>query len=233
MNGAKHSLSLRERVGVREFEARWDSVPAAHSMDTMWFAVDNEGRVGLFDTGEDGALPLDAADLGGSLESSFDSMVFHAALFARARVGAWVPREAPSDDEPHRWLVVKGGTALEPSVFEEISSGPPWVGLSRKRLRYSKLEGRPDFIAVFTDSEVFEEFYEGEDRAQLIQYSHAHGDDPGLYVAREALPVAPLRIEELPQTTHETIKALQLPVDFTAAERVHLADYLAADRASC
>jgi hypothetical protein len=34
--------------------------PCAHSMDTSWFAVDAEGNVGLFDTSEDGALPLAA-----------------------------------------------------------------------------------------------------------------------------------------------------------------------------
>ncbi|MEI8044779.1 MAG: hypothetical protein WCL11_25430, partial [Verrucomicrobiota bacterium] len=34
--------------------------PCAHSMDTSWFAVDAEGNVGLFNTSEDGALPLAA-----------------------------------------------------------------------------------------------------------------------------------------------------------------------------
>ena len=31
--------------------------PAAHSMDSCWFAVDEAGHVGFFDTGEGGALP--------------------------------------------------------------------------------------------------------------------------------------------------------------------------------
>lgn len=34
--------------------------PAAHSMDTHWFAVDLEGNIGYFDTGESGALPSEA-----------------------------------------------------------------------------------------------------------------------------------------------------------------------------
>lgn len=33
--------------------------PAAHSMDTQWFAVDDDGHVALFDTGEAGAAPTD------------------------------------------------------------------------------------------------------------------------------------------------------------------------------
>src|SRR5262245_40565681 len=31
--------------------------PAAHSMDTTWFAVDRDGHVGVFDSGEPGAAP--------------------------------------------------------------------------------------------------------------------------------------------------------------------------------
>lgn len=31
--------------------------PAAHSMDTMWFAVDRDGRVAAFESGEAGAVP--------------------------------------------------------------------------------------------------------------------------------------------------------------------------------
>src|SRR5262249_54905015 len=34
--------------------------PAAHSMDTMWFAVDKDGRVACFDSGEAGAGPAGA-----------------------------------------------------------------------------------------------------------------------------------------------------------------------------
>ena len=33
--------------------------PAAHSMDTTWFAVDREGRVAVFDSGEAGAVPTE------------------------------------------------------------------------------------------------------------------------------------------------------------------------------
>lgn len=34
--------------------------PAAHSMDTSWFAIDNDGHVAVFDTGESGCVPEDA-----------------------------------------------------------------------------------------------------------------------------------------------------------------------------
>lgn len=38
--------------------------PAAHSMDTTWFAVDAEGSIAIFDTGEGGAVP-EVLDPGG------------------------------------------------------------------------------------------------------------------------------------------------------------------------
>jgi hypothetical protein len=41
-------------------------------MDTAWFAVDSDGHVARFDTGEDGALPLAAAHRGGPDDPNFD-----------------------------------------------------------------------------------------------------------------------------------------------------------------
>jgi hypothetical protein len=38
-----------------------DDFPAAHSMDTVWFAVDKDGHVGCFWSGEAGAVPVGAA----------------------------------------------------------------------------------------------------------------------------------------------------------------------------
>jgi hypothetical protein len=39
-----------------------EDFPAAHSMDSTWFAVDQKGQVGLFCTGEDGFAPSGASD---------------------------------------------------------------------------------------------------------------------------------------------------------------------------
>jgi hypothetical protein len=41
--------------------------PAAHSMDTDWFAVDRNGHVAHFDTGTDGAAPVDTGYSGGDV----------------------------------------------------------------------------------------------------------------------------------------------------------------------
>jgi hypothetical protein len=44
--------------------------PAAHSMDTEWFAVDRDGRVAVFDTGESGHAPegINSYDWGGAAD---------------------------------------------------------------------------------------------------------------------------------------------------------------------
>jgi hypothetical protein len=39
-----------------------DDFPAAHSMDTAWYAVDQDGYVGIFLTGEEGHIPRGAAN---------------------------------------------------------------------------------------------------------------------------------------------------------------------------
>jgi hypothetical protein len=39
-----------------------DDYPCSHSMDSYWFAVDKDGRVGYFSTGEAGAMPDNAGD---------------------------------------------------------------------------------------------------------------------------------------------------------------------------
>jgi hypothetical protein len=57
--------------------------PAAHSMDTMWFAVDAQGHIGSFNTGEAGALP--------------DSMM--------NRDDAWTIRQRLLDDLPRTNII--------------------------------------------------------------------------------------------------------------------------------
>ena len=204
-----------------------DDVPAAHSMDTSWFAVAAEGRVGLFDTGEDGALPLEAANLGGPSDPNFDALVFHAAMLAKARGGAWEKRDAPAAKEATRLLVVKPPPGLDPAVFEEISAGPPWVGLSRKPLKPSKLAGQGEFTAVLTEHELYDAGpVDDEAPPGVFTFAREHGDDPGRYSRLEA-PATPLLVDALPPSAREAIAALRLPIDFTTTQTVHLADHLA------
>jgi hypothetical protein len=54
--------------------------PAAHSMDSCWFAVDDQGQVAYFDTGEGGAIPTDdtfpkGGEAGGADPLDLDAVV--------------------------------------------------------------------------------------------------------------------------------------------------------------
>jgi len=46
--------------------------PAAHSMDTTWFAVDRDGHVGVFESGEPGAVPKEVDDSGGQIDDAVE-----------------------------------------------------------------------------------------------------------------------------------------------------------------
>jgi len=63
MVGCGHSSRLQKmcaRLAGSEASDRKRAMPdypAAHSMDSIWFAVDLDGNIAFFDTGEDGCLP--------------------------------------------------------------------------------------------------------------------------------------------------------------------------------
>ena len=45
--------------------------PAAHSMDTTFFAVDADGRVAIFTTGENGHVPITASGRNAGVPAAF------------------------------------------------------------------------------------------------------------------------------------------------------------------
>ncbi len=77
--------------------------PAAHSMDTVWFAVDRDGHVAVFESGEAGAVPDGAV----SEESDVSRESLAAALpDAQYRLVDWL---GESREEQHRELPDRGG----------------------------------------------------------------------------------------------------------------------------
>ncbi len=64
----------RIRVGEETMQAKTIppdvDFPAAHSMDSEWFAVDQDGNIAVFDTGESGVIPevAQGADQGAVFE---------------------------------------------------------------------------------------------------------------------------------------------------------------------
>ena len=55
-----------------------DDFPAAHSMDTEWFAVDADGQVALFISGENGSVPDDV--LPGDIDEVLEALGSHLSL---------------------------------------------------------------------------------------------------------------------------------------------------------
>jgi hypothetical protein len=76
-----------------------DDFPAAHSMDTTWFAVDRDGHVACFDSGEAGAVPAGA--FGGD-----------AAYEVRERLAQFLPRGEAAFDLAGRQVPGTEGKAV-------------------------------------------------------------------------------------------------------------------------
>jgi hypothetical protein len=98
--------------------------PAAHSMDTFWYAVDKEGHVGVFFTGENGHLPSVPA---GPFQDT-DLMEFVRQLRGGAPRG---DDEEEDEDEEFDWDAVVG-EAAERGLFvyeydeEELPVAAPY-----------------------------------------------------------------------------------------------------------
>jgi hypothetical protein len=92
--------------------------PAAHSMDTDWFAVDGAGQVGLFQSGPDGAYPSDAYG-GGSLHDGVSGPDLNDILH-QLRAGQ---QDADPDDWEVDGFVQAGLYVFESSDGEHLS--PP------------------------------------------------------------------------------------------------------------
>src|SRR4051794_10360255 len=89
-----------------------DDYPAAHSMDTEWFAVDKDGHVGAFYSGEDGVVPREVyGDEGGEMMHRI----------ARA-VPLVMPVLGPDSGECHR--AADGAESLETTILFLESDGP-------------------------------------------------------------------------------------------------------------
>src|SRR5262245_23024422 len=93
-----------------------EDFPAAHSMDATWFAVDRDGHVGVFESGEPGAVPVEVKD---SIEQ-----------FDHAVIGALVPLPVIGEPELELSAVFDPGlrSGELPWRRSPLPSGWPWEG---------------------------------------------------------------------------------------------------------
>lgn len=80
-----------------------EDFPAAHSMDTHWFAVDKAGQVARFDTGEAGAVPVSSGTL------SVEEILSH------------FPPNSPIQYEVEDLIATEGGPVFHYSYAEQRS----------------------------------------------------------------------------------------------------------------
>ena len=217
-----------------------EDFPAAHSMDTEWFALDEDGHVGRFDTGEDGALPDRAATGSGPCDPNFDMTELEALRLARILEGGQDPAgDWRTPASAGRTLLVmdvrkaeraleRVGSCLQPDRFVVINGRMPFVLVSRGELTAEEVselrnvKGVRWTIDVRDSRELLGE--SGGDDG-LFTFHRDHGEDPGLYTLAQA-PKRPLKLHATLPDALSALGRLRFPVKFRAVKQIHLADLL-------
>jgi hypothetical protein len=220
--------------------------PAAHSMDCAWYAVDADGRVARFETGEEGGVPLEAAVGAGAGDASFEEDVLYAFLAARRLARGPIPAiELTTDD---RLLVVldtvqgdsRGATyraatsgehpadallaRFDPVVVQEAG---PRVVMTRKVVRASRareIASAPGVVAVLPISSASDDSDDRAAEAGLFVFENPEPGDPGRYTRLDP-PGAPLALEELPSAVREAIGKTRIPIRFADTPEIELGDH--------
>lgn len=189
-------------------------VPAAHSMDSTWWAVDEAGEVAELVTGEAGAFPRRPCLAEG--EAAGDAYDGAALLAIRSHAAAKA-LDALSDEElaglDDRLEAATGFSGATHFVWvgEPGASPPPGytripVGRRTYAVSDEPARARPEGGLASADPSDVVEILGGHARFECDDY-----DDPYLY---RRTADGPLRAEELPAHAQRALAALQLPVRF-------------------
>lgn len=222
--------------------------PAAHSMDTDWFALDQHGNVGLFSTSDWGAVPLNAnisEDLLSVLRVACLSAAYWATIQKKKgkKLAALVPcaiasQQKRSSDvetggrwtsEPCRVLFFKGDNdrlnVEDRSLFAPI--GPVFMSiepLTDTMIRRVAATG----VQLYDIDAIAAEIVNSSRIYNVFEFGHSEYE-PGLY-ARRTNPKQPINAKDLPWSG--TFQ-LRLPIDFSEACNLHLADFMEDKDAFC
>jgi hypothetical protein len=119
--------------------------PAAHSMDTDWFAVDKCGHVALFRSGESGAVPLEAAIFLGpdGGDDALGKAIFGKTIAEQEEMDEWPDTGSAGlfnyEHETDNWIsgpYQRQGAPDKPVRLEDL---PPEVKQKLKDLRFVTL----------------------------------------------------------------------------------------------
>ena len=109
--------------------------PAAHSMDSTWFAVDEDGEVAVFDTASEGPIPLGGFPVHGDEEGAFDEgQMLARVLWAKAsldpRLRALLPAKVEaleeSIDDSDEWELIEPILRALGAWYYRGDEGAPW-----------------------------------------------------------------------------------------------------------
>lgn len=226
--------------------------PAAHSMDSQWFAVDASGRVAMFDTDEPGPAP--------AVDGVWcDQGLRHAALRELAEAGlaydcadllpagrvarqkdAWRSTPAPEPFELSAHGTSAGGWLHSCLVW--VTSDSAWDRLAERagealRLHVPGLEGvvghgdlaLEPLRALKAEGRLRSLLSEHElelTRFGLFEYDYRGGGEGKDPYDRTGVPRQALREDALPAEVREKVAGLRLPVDFAKDAKVQPRDHV-------
>ncbi len=213
-----------------------DDFPAAHSMDTTWFAVDRDGHVACFDSGEAGAVPSGA--FGGD-----------EAYALRERLAQFLPRgeaaydlagrELPGTEGKPVWHRAGRGTELDYPALLFLKSLEP----VKEALASGQAVQVPsgDGVAVLfhhLPAELGQAIHDA-DACRLCFYLFRPAEDPGPArlgffeyehltenwisgpYGRAARPLKPLHVDQLPPDVRGLVKRMRFD-NLSFAEATHI-----------
>lgn len=200
-------------------------IPIGHSMDTCFFAIDRDGHVAIFDTGEAGAVPAQALSGEGADSVRQQLTALPAVAAIHERQGRVTPNH-PSEFNEHRgsfgfpYPVLMFLASLDP-VKDEIAAGhalqvqasegvavmfPEMSEALAKRLHDS---GACRGCSWYFHSDEEEGYAPDLSRRGVFSYAHLTENwisGPYGLVRR---PAQPIHIDQLPPRLREAIKAMR------------------------
>ncbi len=209
---------------VENTAAEGEDYPAAHSMDTTWFAVDAQGHIGMFSSGEAGAVPVGALRDEEASEEVYSLLTDE--ILEKPRTDALLdPRGLVLPAHAERYdLVGKPGPRFARNNVLIYIKDPQ--SLSAEILRGQAVEIPSNTRGVFLVSQLTtQRLWELSAGSQyvLLQNSFYHPHmraDCGVYVyehltenwisgpyGRVGVPAKPLHIRELPEVVQNALES--------------------------
>jgi hypothetical protein len=200
--------------------------PAAHSMDTHWFAVDKDGHVGYFDTSENGCMPKSVTYYQAELLDPLELRDPTEALYDR---DATVYED--SDHVPDSAPTKQHGRVLRGTVFlDDLDAVQPWLkdgkatqvpatrGFAVQFQPYTKPQRKKlhkaDACRGCTGRYHWPKSYDRElDPVALGLFSYELEETwgPGPYLRRPTVPKKPIKVSQLPKSLQTFARQVRFP----------------------